>query len=114
MKVGNEHKLYPDVKLIFGFANGCHWCDKFKKDTMPMIKGMGLRHQIITNEQHLLAYGAAEYGFPLIVVCDTKGNPLHTHGGYVLLSELLKMVNGVYDKHFPDLERNRSVPIESI
>ena len=99
-------QLYPDVRLVFGLMDECHWCDKFKKETLPMIKALGIRYQIIRNENHLDKYEALEYGFPFIAICDKKGYPLHKHGGHQNLSEVLEDINKVYDKHFPEKNKN--------
>lgn len=104
-----SNQLFPDVKIIFGFADGCHWCDRFKRDTLPMVRGLGLRYQVITEDKHLEKYDAGRYGFPFIAVCDSKGYPLKKHGGHMLISELLEFIGEVYDEHFPDNQRNRSI-----
>lgn len=98
--------LYPKVRIILGFAKGCHWCDRFKQKTLPMIKALKLHTQEITNEQHLKAYNADHYGFPLIVFCNEKGYPLVSHGGYLTLPEFMQKLEAVYEKFFPGEDPN--------
>lgn len=97
----NKKQLYPNVRLIFGFANGCPWCDRFKQRTLPMVQSLGLNHQILTKKEHLDVYKADDYGYPLIVFADRKGAPLVSHGGYLTLPELMAKMEEVYKKFYP-------------
>lgn len=101
--------LFPKIRLVIGTIEGCPWCDKFKRETFPMVKSLGIRYQIIKEQAHLDAYEADRYGLPLIVICDSKGFPLKTHGGFLMLSELMEMINDVYDEKFPGEDKNGTV-----
>lgn len=101
-----SNNLYPELRLVFGFAEGCHWCDRFKEQTLPMIKALKIRYQILTEEKHLLAYKADDYGYPLIVICRADGNPLKYHGGFLTLAELMKKIDKIYDKYYPNGNKN--------
>lgn len=104
--MSNTERLFPKIRLVIGTMDGCPWCTKLKTETMPMIKAMGIRYQIITDDDHLDAYNAFDYGLPYIGICDEKGYPLEQHGGFVTISELLEMVNDAHDKHFPNVDKN--------
>lgn len=98
--------LYPKIRVIFGMAEGCPWCDRLKTRTLPMFKSLSIRYQIVTNEDHLEAYGANEHGYPLIVIADAKGYPLKAHGGYLTLPELMALIDEVYTDKFPGASPN--------
>ena len=101
-------RLYPKVKIILGFAQGCPWCDRFKQRTLPMIESIGLDIQKISKKEHLDMYKADDYGYPLIVFANEKGYPLVSHGGYLTLPEFMSKLDAVYKKFFPGEKPNEN------
>lgn len=106
--------LFPNLRIVLGFMDGCYWCQRFKETTLPMVKALGIRYQIITEDAHLSRYNAEEYGFPLVVIADKKGYPLYTHGGYLTLEELMQLLNETHDQYFKYHEKNRSVASKNL